>query len=378
MSVLNIRISNGFGGAEKYILYLFNRPQNKFPEILHLTNNKLLYKYLSKINCRVLNFEYEIEEVGTKKEIVKLIISIVTYFKAYKKIIRVANINNANVIILHSITEKILLTWVLKILSHKVVWFEHGPLFVTKSSLLIKFLYKYSSKYVDRIFAVSKGTYKDLLANGISKNKLATCYIGIDTNYYKNDSLKALIFKEKTGIIPNKRCIGYLGNLNAEKGITRFIEIAEELVKAGNDYQFLIIGDGPLYDSLTQKYSLPNFVFTGFIENVKDYLNILDVMILPTEHFEGISIAILESMSMGVCVITKDIGGNKEIIIDNTNGILYKDFNKTEIVNRIAKLFKDKKRMSCIKINARKTIVDKFSLDVSQHKFEKELRILSI
>ena len=66
---------------------------------------------------------------------------------------------------------------------------------------------------------------------------------------------------------------------------------------------------------------LNNLAFTGFVDNVSDYLAALDVFILPSNK-EGLGSILLDAMNHRLPVIASSVGGVPEIVHDGDNGIL--------------------------------------------------------
>ena len=66
---------------------------------------------------------------------------------------------------------------------------------------------------------------------------------------------------------------------------------------------------------------LSNLTFTGFVDNVGDYLAAFDVFILPSNR-EGIGSILLDAMEQGLPVVASRVGGVPDIVHDRKNGLL--------------------------------------------------------
>ena len=60
-------------------------------------------------------------------------------------------------------------------------------------------------------------------------------------------------------------------------------------------------------------------IFLGNVDDVADYLNASDVFVLPS-FLEGLSIALMEAMLMGLACIVTDAGSNIDLIKTGLNG----------------------------------------------------------
>lgn len=110
--------------------------------------------------------------------------------------------------------------------------------------------------------------------------------------------------------------------------------------------KWIHLGDGPLFENLTKiaKELLPSnieYEFKGAVSNkeIIEYYkqNQIDVFINVSAS-EGIPVSIMEAQSFGIPVIATDVGGVKEIITHNTNGVLLnKDIKIEELAEEIKK-----------------------------------------
>jgi len=89
-----------------------------------------------------------------------------------------------------------------------------------------------------------------------------------------------------------------------------------------------------------------------------------DLVLLPS-LIEGISISILESMSLGKIVATTSVGGNPEIIKDRVNGFLFKPKSTDSIIKTIDKISKiGLENKKVISKNAILTVSKKFDINI--------------
>lgn len=325
MRLLFVRSANKFSGAEKYNIELLSKLK-KYHDVTLLTN---LINFKSA-KFKVIIENWLPEEVGTKKELLKTFFKLPIFLFLYLKRCR-----NYEIIIFESRTEMIFLSILLKLWNKKVVWIQHGPLFISNTASIIKKLVVLNSLFIDRIIAVSKNTKKDLVNGGINKNKIKVIYIGVEIPIIKRT--------------PHSFTIGFLGTVTKEKGIIKFVNyVLKHKVKA------LVIGDGPDRDLVPNNISQ-----VGYVTNVYSYLRKIDLLYLPTNHFEGISLAILEAMSCGIPVVTTNIGGNKEVIKNRYNGLLVSS-KQSFSLNHNWKILGS---------NAKKTIKDKFNILIQVKRF---------
>lgn len=356
MKLLVIRSTQAFSGAETYTANLFGELKKQTGwDICGLTNLPALARELTKEKIHAVNCPWLPVEVGTKKQLFAMMLYVPIFIHKYISIIKkLENGTRFNIICLESRTEMVFLTPWLRLLGYKVVWIQHGPLFISETSRLIKTFYVFASRWVSKIIAVSKDTKNDLIAGGVDGSRIEVIYIGVNSN-------------GKTGVKKTHTfTVGFLGTLTKEKGTDDFLEIAEKL--KSKDIRFIIIGDGPERQNMMRRIKAS---FTGRVSNVKKYLDQVNAFLLPTHHHEGISMAILEAQAMGIPVLTTDIGGNREIIADGYNGYLYTLGDIVAMVKGVQSLIKNKKLLESMRSHAKQRVRERFKLSMQVKKFAK-------
>ena len=120
-----------------------------------------------------------------------------------------------------------------------------------------------------------------------------------------------------------------------------------------------MIGDGPLKHEIEKSCEGIDVVFTGTVDNITDYLNAMDAMILPS-LFEGLPLVVIEWQLNGVPCIVSDVI-TKECNI--TNEVVFLSLHKEADVwaRKILELVENWKRkeMSEMAVNSiRNTVYD--------------------
>jgi N,N'-diacetylbacillosaminyl-diphospho-undecaprenol alpha-1,3-N-acetylgalactosaminyltransferase len=109
--------------------------------------------------------------------------------------------------------------------------------------------------------------------------------------------------------------------------------MANKVIKEREGIKFLVAGwfdeNNPtcanmdIFNSLLDEKRI---LYLGMISDIRELLYITDIFILPT-YREGFPRSILEAMSMEVAVITTDVPGAKDTVIDNYNGLIVPHMN---------------------------------------------------
>jgi len=132
----------------------------------------------------------------------------------------------------------------------------------------------------------------------------------------------------------------FVGRLSKEKGIETLIEVSKNLP---NDINLLIVGSGPESEKIKKlSETLDNIHYLGYQthENSIKLIRGSNILIQPSLH-EGISTTILESMACKIPIIASNLGGNKELILDNQNGFLINPEFVDDIIKKIIMILDD-------------------------------------
>jgi len=178
-----------------------------------------------------------------------------------------------------------------------------------KAKLIFQVIYALSSV----VIGVSKKVQEYLIEeNKVPLQKVKLIYNPYDKDKYKKYSHKNTD-KSATNIIS-------VGRLVEEKNHSMLINAFAKVHEKYPETTLTIVGDGVLKESLQNQISSlemqDKVLLLGFREDIPALLQNSDVFILPSKS-EGLGIALIEAMSMGMLVIGTDVGGIPEVIGTN-------------------------------------------------------------
>jgi glycosyltransferase involved in cell wall biosynthesis len=224
-----------------------------------------------------------------------------------------------------------------------------------------------AAKNADLLVTVSKySAGKMVQFYGVDKAKIRVVPNGVDTERFKPSGGCEPIKHQIR--INNKLCVLSVGRLIPRKGLPFLIEAAKHVVKEYNQTIFVIVGDGPLKNSLRaslEKMNLSsNFVFLGDVhESVLPALyNCADVFVLPSIQ-EGQGIALLEAQATAKPVVAFDVGGVREAVLDKETGFLMKPDSRL-LAEAVMKLLASYSLREKIGSKGREFVSSRFSWDV--------------
>lgn len=148
---------------------------------------------------------------------------------------------------------------------------------------------------------------------------------GIDPlRFAPRPDLRARMRRE-LGVGHDEALFGLFGRLTRQKDQKTFLLAARRVLDRYAHARFVLVGDGedrPMLEALCRELGLGDrVVFTGFRADVPELLNALDVFVLPS-LWEGLPIALLEAMAVGVPVIASAVDGSAEVVQPGTTGLL--------------------------------------------------------
>lgn len=247
-----------------------------------------------------------------------------------------------------------------KNLAQKIIAIDHNPRpfngYPLKKRIQKQLKGWMYAKYIDLFVGVSQYTVNEILkdfGNHLRKKSIVV-YNGIE--YQK--------FKQRVNRATYAPKFLVACHLRYSKGIQDLIDAVALLPKnILEELQIDVYGEGEYQPVLENKIKennlLENFVFKGSIPNLYDIYFQYDYLLQPT-HMECFSLAILESLSANVPVITTPVGGNEEAITNNKNGYILPVQNPPKWANLIQKLYNGEERIS---ISTSDLIANEFSIE---------------
>ncbi len=225
--------------------------------------------------------------------------------------------------------------------------------------------YKASFDSCDLFLPVSHLWKERLIQMGCPSYKVYVSRMGIDLEdfVYQTENCESEVFK-----------LIQVGRLTKKKGILDTINAIALLPKDFNIH-FDVVGSGELENEvqeLVRKLGLSNKVkLHGPLPNttVKKLLSQSNAYILPSKvaddgDMEGVPVALMEAMSVGLPVISTYHSGIPELIDDGVNGFLVNEGDVEALSNAIYTVSRyDHSEIDKITSNARKKIENQFNND---------------
>lgn len=250
------------------------------------------------------------------------------------------------------------------------LWFVEN-----KRMKLYILLEKFAMLFAKKVIAVSHPIAKGISSWPLLKQKVSVINNGIDISKYANydSAFNENKLRKELGLQDNSRLVGSLGRLTSQKAHHNLIEAANILLRrTKHNFEFLVAGEGPQFQflkELTLQYGINDkFHFIGFRSDAIHILRLLDVFVLSSID-EGLPIVLLEAMSVGVPVITTNVGEIPFVVRDQYNGLLINKNDPISLAKSIEKLLFDKNIYNKITLNAKRTVSSQYTISNMSHKY---------
>ncbi len=168
-----------------------------------------------------------------------------------------------------------------------------------------------------------------------------------------------------------------IGRFTFQKGYLIGLMAMKQLKSEGVDFIWKIVGDGPQKEELL--FHIHTLQLKDYVElvgkknrdEILELYNTVDMFLLPSVY-EGIANVCLEAMSMELPVVSTKCGGMEEVIVHKQNGLLCEVYDPASIASNVRLVAEAVELSKRLGINARKTIVERFTIQQQADVFEEQ------
>lgn len=243
--------------------------------------------------------------------------------------------------------------------------FTEQPEGLSKKTQLIKkiqvFLYKIALPQLDQLIFLNPDDPKDLLEKyAINVKKVEVLGgIGLNLDYYKYSEN----FNSNISFI-------FIARLLAEKGIHDYIKAAKIVKEKYPSVKFTVLGAidkealGSLKEEELESLVKTNIIeYPGHVSNVSEWIEKSSVFVLPSYYREGVPRSTQEAMAIGRAVITTDVPGCRETVVDGVNGFLVPKWNPEALAEKMIYFIENPEQIQVMGAESYKIAVEKFDAE---------------
>jgi len=231
--------------------------------------------------------------------------------------------------------------------------------------MILKRLYKYSLSYAENVFFLNPDDLSDFVNMGLVVRSKAVLLggIGVDLDKWPpgDPVLQPLTFT-------------LVGRLLKEKGVLEFIEAAKRVKLLHQKVKFLLIGPLDTNPGSVDRAYVLRWVDEGVIEwipwtdDVRSYIGRTSVFVLPS-YREGVPRSTQEAMAMAKPIITTDVPGCRETVVNGVNGFLVPPRDAKALAAAMVKFINEPQQIERMGRESRRLAEERFD----EIKFNKKL-----
>jgi glycosyltransferase involved in cell wall biosynthesis len=229
-----------------------------------------------------------------------------------------------------------------------VVHTFHGHVFHSYFGKLKTFIFKFIERRLaaksDGIIAISEIQKYELskIHKICPASKIKVIPLGFDLeNFHLNKEANKNIIRDRYSIKSDEIAIAIIGRLAPVKNHNLFLDIVEEALRnTTKKIRFFIVGDGDeranieiRVDEINNKYGKV-IDMTSWVKDIGEFNAGMDIICLTSDN-EGTPVSLIEAQAGGLPVITTDVGGVKDIVLEGETGFIVPKNNVSLFVEKL-------------------------------------------
>lgn len=218
----------------------------------------------------------------------------------------------------------------------------------------------------DFVVAVSEEVARSIRAHAGERVPVRVVSNGVDVERFSPRRDLGTAVRRDYGIESGSPVVGTVAVFREQKRLDDWLRAARLLVDDMPETRFLLVGDGPRrseLDGLAATLGMKQHVrFAGLQEDVRPYLAAMDVYMMSSD-FEGLPIALLEAMAMGVPPVCTRVGGIPEAVVDGVSGLLVGRGRPEALASAAGRLLADREARRGMGSAARRQVVQEYSME---------------
>jgi glycosyltransferase involved in cell wall biosynthesis len=233
---------------------------------------------------------------------------------------------------------------------------------------LYKLIERRLAKKSDGIIAISPLQKDELVKQHriCEAEKVKVIQLGFDLGQFQEQlSEKRATTRTTYQLEDETVAVAIVGRLAPIKNHGLFLEAVEEVLKAGIQARFFIVGDGMEYEKIASTVSRLNenygncIEMTSWIKDIAQFNAGMDIICLTSDN-EGTPVSLIEAQACNIPVISTDVGGVKDIVLEGETGFVVPKNDVKAFSEKLAFLIKNKKNREIMSQNGWKFVEEQF------------------
>jgi glycosyltransferase involved in cell wall biosynthesis len=238
-----------------------------------------------------------------------------------------------------------------------VVLHIHGGKFLTGESP--NGVYRFLSKKLFR------GSRAVIVLSNLEKEVIRKEY-GCENVCVLENSIDCALFDCAGRTAPAAPTFIFMGRIHESKGLCELLEVFERMEGDRIPFRFILCGDGSLRKTIVPKFSAllgDRFEYRGIVygQEKVDAIREADFFLLPS-WFEGLPVALLETMAAGVVPVITGVGSIGRLVHHGENGIIIEKQNVPDMYEKIRDLLAHPGTYAALSRNARQSVTHDYDV----------------
>ncbi|MEM8695544.1 MAG: TIGR04063 family PEP-CTERM/XrtA system glycosyltransferase [Pseudomonadota bacterium] len=206
----------------------------------------------------------------------------------------------------------------------------------------------HAANQADAVAVICEGLKQDLIRRGVDGGKIMVAPNGVDMALFGDPAPADTELARALGLA-GKEVVGFVGSFYDYEGLDDLIAAMPRLVMARPDVHLLLVGGGPMADSLRAQAEASDvgghIHFTGRVphQDVERYYGLIDILAYPRKKMRLTDLVTplkpLEAMAQKRLVAASDVGGHRELIEDGVTGTLFAPDDPDALAAALADMF---------------------------------------
>ena len=229
-----------------------------------------------------------------------------------------------------------------------IVHTVHGLPFHPYQSAAVNWMYivleRWCARYTTKIICVADAMTEQAIAARVAKReKFTTIYSGMEVGPFLTAKDSRERVRKELGIGADELVVGKVARLSDLKGHKYLFEAIPGVLERFPRTRFVLVGDGWLTHSLKERARelgiSERIVFTGLVTpaGIPEMVGAMDVVV-HTSLREGLARVLPQALIAGVPVVSYDVDGAREVVIDGKTGYLVRPKAVRELTEALCRL----------------------------------------
>jgi len=228
----------------------------------------------------------------------------------------------------------------------------------------------------DRIVSVADAMTRQAVAAGVAApEKFVTIYSGMEMDGFLNADRLRESTRREFGFTDDDVVIGKVARLFRLKGYEYVIEAAPRIVRLCPKARFLFVGDGILRDELRRQAQrlgvADRMVFAGLVDaaRIPAMVSAMDVVVHASLR-EGLARVLVQALLCAKPVVSYDVDGASEVIVDGVTGRLVAPKSVEELADAVVDLIHRPDKAAEMAQEGRRRVRDRFRAETMVRQLE--------